>query len=305
MRKIIIFSLAVALVAAIWYLFIKEYDYQFRFKAKYGPATVYQEILNWENFAAADTLQNIKVLNKEPYSGLLQQVDLDNNNSLLMEWKFEYVNDSVTRVIVYTLDKENQFKNRFEILNPFKKSNHLAKLKENLSAFNQRLNARQDAYKITISDRATSPAFDCACITSKAALEMKANAMMATVKTIESYLMDNDLKLQGSPLLKVSQWDIDKNEIVFDFCFPIQFNNSLKDTGEIQLKHIKSSKSLFAVFNGNYRQSHLAWLDLYEKAHRENIEVDPFPLEIYFDNPMTGSESVEWRAEIYLPLALQ
>jgi len=305
MKKIISISLVVALIAAIWYLFIKEYDYQFRFKAKYGPATVYQEILNWENFTNTDDHKNIKVIEKEPYSGLVQQVDLDNKNSLLMEWEFEYINDSVTQVIVNILDKENQFKNRFEILNPFKNSSYLSKLKGDFSAFNKRLNDRQEAYKITMADTATSPAFDCACITSKVKVENKANAMMATVRTIESYLSDNDLKLQGSPLLKVTQWNIDKNEIIFDFCFPIKFNDSLKETGEIQLKHIEPSKSLFAVFNGNYRQSHLAWLDLYEKARRENIAVNPLPLEVYFDNPMTGVESAEWRADIYMPLALK
>ncbi len=305
MKKIISISLVVVLIATVWYLFIKEYDYQFRFKAKYGPATVYQEILNWENFTPADTMQNIKVIYKEPFSGILQQVDLDNKNSLLMEWEFEYVNDSVTQVVVSTLDKENKLKNRFEILNPFKKSRHFANLKERFSAFNEILNARQNAYKIRISDTAISPAFDCACITSKAKVYNKANAMVATVGTIESYLSDNDLKLQGSPMLKVTQWNIDENEIVFDFCFPIQFNNSLKETGEIQLKHIESSKSLFAVFNGNYRQSHLAWLDLYEKASREKIAINPLPLEVYFDNPMTGIEFTEWRADIYMPLSVQ
>ena len=305
MKKIISISLVVALIVAVWYLFVKEYDYQFRFKANYGPATVYQEILNWENFTPADTLANIKVINKEPYSGLLQEVDLDNKNSLLMEWEFEYINDSVTQVTVNTLDKENQFKNRLEILNPFKKSRHFAKLKEHFSAFNEMLNVRQNAYKITISDTVTSPSFDCACITSKTKVENKANAMMATIRTIEYYLSDNDLKLQGFPLLKVSQWDMDKNEIVFDFCFPIKSIDSLKETGEIRLMHIESSKSLFAVFNGNYRQSHFAWLDLYEKARRENIAVNPLPLEVYIDNPMMGAESAEWRADIYLPLALK
>tara|TARA_R100000935_G_scaffold58595_1_gene96429 strand:+ start:1941 stop:2858 length:918 start_codon:yes stop_codon:yes gene_type:complete len=305
MKKIISISLLVAMIAAIWYLFIKEYDYQFRFKAKYGPATVYQEILNWENFTQTEDHKNIKVISKEPFSGILQQVKLNNKNTLLIEWEFEYINDSVTQVLVNTLQKENKFKNRFEILNPFKKSSHLTKLKENFSAFNKMLNARQEAYKITISDTATSSALDCACITSKATVENKANAMVATVGTIESYLLDNDLKLQGSPLLKVTKWNIDKNEIVFDFCFPIHFNSSLKETGEIQLKHLQSTKSLFAVFNGNYRQSHLAWLDLYEKARRENIAINPLPLEIYFDNPMNGMESAEWRADIYMPLSVQ
>ena len=293
------------MLAAIWYLFIKEYDYQFRFQAKYGPATVYQEILNWENFTPADTLQNISVLNKDPYSEILQQVDLDDKNSFLMEWEFEYINDSVTQVKVNTLDKEHQYQNRLEILNPFKNSSYLAKLKKEFSAFNQVLNERQEAYKITMADSATSPAFDCACITSKAKVENKAIAMMSTVRTLESFLLDNDLKLQSSPLLKVRQWNVDKNEIVFDFCFPIQFNDSLKETGEIQLKHIESSKSLLAVYNGNYRQSHLAWLDLCEKAHRENIAINSLPLEVYIDNPMTGIESVGWRADIYMPLISQ
>lgn len=303
MRKIIFIGLALSLIAAIWYLFVKEYDYQFRFKAKYGPATVYQEILNWKNFTSEDTLQNIKVIDAKPYSGILQQVKLSNRDSLLMEWELEYLNDSVTQVFVHTLGGKNQFKNRLKILNPFKKSTYLATLKENISAFNKTLDARQKVYKITMADTATSPTFDCACITSQTTVENKAGAMMATVKIIETYLLENDLKLQGSPLLKVTQWNMNNHEIVFDFCFPIQFRDHLKETEEIQLKHIKSSKSLHAVFNGNYRQSHFAWLDLYEKARRENIAVNPLPLEVYFDNPMTGSESIDWRADIYLPLS--
>lgn len=197
MRKIIIISLVLAIIAAVYYIFIKEYDYQFRFKAKYGPATVYHEILNWENFTAADTLQNIEVIDKKPYSGLLQHVELNNKNSLLMQWEFEYLNDSVTQVIVHTLVKENQFRNRLEILNPFKKSSYLATLKKNLSAFNVRLDSIQNAYKITMADTATSPAFDCACITSKTSVDKKAITMMATVRTIEAFLLENDLKLQG------------------------------------------------------------------------------------------------------------
>ncbi len=303
MRKIISISLVLAIIATVYYIFVKQYDYQFRFKAKYGPATVYQEILDWENFTSTDTLQNIKVIDKEPYSGILQQVLLNNNNSLLMQWEFEYLNDSVTQVIVHTLDKKNQVRNRIEILNPFKKSDYLATLKENLSAFNVSLNTRQKAYKITMADTATSPPYNCACVTSKTSVTKKARAMMATIRTIEAYLLENELKLQGSPLLKVTHWDIEKNDIVFDFCFPIELRDKLKENEEIKLKHIKSSKSLHAVFNGNYRQSHLAWFDLYEKAQRENIVVDPLPLEVYFDNPMTGNESVGWRADIYLPLS--
>ena len=108
MKKIVLSIAGLAVLVAGWYLFVKEYDYQFRFKAKYGPATVYKEIMEWDEFHDADTSEMISVIRQEPFSELVQEVKLSNGNLLKMEWEFEYLNDSVTEVQVSVSEPARQ-----------------------------------------------------------------------------------------------------------------------------------------------------------------------------------------------------
>ncbi|MFZ0489248.1 MAG: hypothetical protein WAM00_03315 [Salegentibacter sp.] len=302
MKKIVLSIAGLAVLVAGWYLFVKEYDYQFRFNAKYGPATVYKEIMEWDEFHDADTSEMITVIQQEPFSELVQEVKLSNGNLLRMEWEFEYLNDSVTEVQVSVSEPARRLKNRLGILNPMSGSEYLNSLKSRFLQVNRELAVIQDTYKISPAGTAVSPALDCACITSESSVEGKARAMTATVTYLQDYLEENDLHLQGFPMLKVNKWDFQKNRISFDFCFPIKLRDDLQETRLIKLKHFDSSSSLFAIFRGNYRLSHFAWFDLYEKARRENRQITALPMEIYHDNPMMGSKEDMWRADVYLPL---
>lgn len=302
MKKIILVFLGLVFLGLGWFLFIKEFDHQFRFETKYGPGTAYQEILNVDKFKADDPNSNVRTLKKEPFKNLVQQVDLLNGNHLILDWNFDFVNDSVTQVTVHTLDEQNSFQNRLKILNPFGKNEKIAILKSTLSALNTKINAHQNYYKITLKDTASNPASKCACITSSTTIEKKAMAMMSTIDKLEDFVEHNELKLEGFPMLKVTYWDLETDEITFDFCFPITAKKDLVANGTIQLKRIESQESLEAVFNGNYRLSHLTWLDLIEKAQRENIAVENLPLEIYYTNPRMGGDAIEWKAVVFMPL---
>ncbi|MFO7719487.1 MAG: hypothetical protein R6W85_03500 [Gillisia sp.] len=302
MKKIILVFSGLVFIGLAWFLFIKKYDHQFRFETKYGPGTAYQEILNIDNFNADDPNSNVETLEKEPFKNIVQQVDFQNGNHLILDWNFDFVNDSVTRVTVNTLDKKNSFQNRLEILNPFDRSKKIKLLKSNLNAINTKINTHQNYYKITLEDTASNPASNCACITSSTTIEKKAMAMMGTIDKLEGFVENNELKLDGFPMLKVTSWDLETNEITFDFCFPISPKKDLTSVGTIQLKRIESKASLKAVFNGNYRLSHLTWLDLLEKAKRENIAVENLPLEIYYTNPRMGGEAIAWKATVFMPL---
>ena len=302
MKKITLVLLGLVIIGLGWFLFIKEFDHQFRFKTKYGSGAAYQEILDIDNFSANDPNSKVQILEKEPFKNIVQKVDLKNGNHLTLDWNFDFVNDSVTQVTVNTLDEKNSFQNRLEVLNPFAKSKKIAMLKSNLNAINTKINAHQNYYKITLEDTASNPASNCACITSSSTLEKKAMAMMGTIDKLEEFIENYKLELDGYPMLKVTSWNLETNQITFDFCFPITAKKSLASVGNIQLKRIESKESLKAVFNGNYRLSHLSWLDLLEKAKRENITVDNLPLEIFYTNPRMGGEAIEWKAAIFMPL---
>lgn len=302
MKNIILVFLGLLFIGIGWFLFIKKFDHQFRFETKYGPGTAYQEILDIDKFSAADPNSNVQILKKEPFKNILQQIDLKNGNHLILDWNFDFINDSTTQVTVNTLDEKESFQNRLELLNPFARSENIAMLKSDLNAINSKINAHQNYYRITLKDTASNPASHCACITSSSTVEKKAMAMMNTIDQLEKFIENYELELDGFPMLKVTSWNQETNEITFDFCFPIITKEGLTEVGNIQLKRIQPRESLKAVFNGNYRLSHLAWLDLIEKAKRENLAVENLPLEIFYTNPRMGGEAIEWKAAVFLPL---
>lgn len=302
MKKITVVFLGLLFIGLGWFLFIKEFDHQFRFTTKYGPGAGYQEILDIDQFRPEDPNSNVQILEKEPFKNIRQRVDLKNGNHLILDWNFDFVNDSVTQVTVNTLDKNNSFQNRLKTLNPFVRSENIALLKSDLNAINTKINAHQNYYRITLKDTASNPASNCACITSSSTMEKKAMAMMGTIDKLEGFIENHELELDGFPMLKVTFWNPETNQITFDFCFPIIPKKDIVAVGDIELKRIESKKSLKAVFNGNYRLSHLTWLDLLEKAKRENTPVDNFPLEIFYSNPRMGGDAIEWKAVVFMPL---
>ncbi len=302
MKKITLVFLILVIIGLSWFLFIKEFDHQFRFETKYGPGTAYKEILDIDKFSADDPNSNVQILEKEPFKNIIQKVDLKNGNHLILDWNFDFVNDSVTQVTVHTFDKKYSLQNRLEILNPFAKNDNIAKLKSDLNAINTKINAHQNYYKITLKETASNPASNCVCITSSSTVEKKAMAMMSTIDKLEDFIENYELQLDGFPMLKVTSWNLETNQITFDFCFPIATKDDLTAVGNIQFKPIEARESLKAVFNGNYRLSHLTWLDLLEKAKREDIEVENLPLEVFYSNPRMGGEAIEWKAAVFMPL---
>lgn len=302
MKKIIGALVAIIFIGIGWYLFIKEYDYQFNFNGKFGPSTVYQEILKLENFKVDDSLYAIETISTTPYENIKQRISISDKDNLILDWNFKYENDSVTGITVNSLHTQNLLKTRLKILNPFSESDYITEMKNNLQDLKKQLKAHQNLYRISLHETGKNPEQTCACITSTSRFDMKANSMMATINKLQEFVVKNDLELQGPPLLKVQHWDREKNKITFDFCFPIASSNNIEDTDSVKLKKIKSQESLKAVFNGNYRNSQLAWLELLEKAERENIAVEALPLEIFFNNPGMGGDELKWRSEIYLPL---
>lgn len=303
MKKILVFLLFIAMAALLWFVFIKKYDYEFQMQAKYGPGVVYREISQWKNFDPEKNIQ-INISDSVPYRQIVQKINSGSSREVEMLWEFEKENDSTTEVNVKVRSLKNSFSNRLDILNPFKSSVYVDSLKQRLLEFKKRLNERQDTYKIKIADSTvTSPTTECICHSSQnIPVKNKALEMLQTIEFLENYVKENDIKLSGSPLVKVTKWDREKDLINFDFCFPVNLVARLQETPNIQFKKIAPSSSLKAVFNGNYRNSHLAWFDLLEEASEKGFKTSGMPLEIFHDNPQSGTDAITWKAEIYLPV---
>lgn len=286
----------------IWYLFIKEYDYQFKFEANSGPAAVYQEIKNLDKFETNEYSKKIVTEKAIPFTLLVQRFD-SRDSSISLEWNFKYYNDSLTRIEVNTVDHNNKLRNRLEILNPFQQSEYVKVLAQKFGGIKQGLDAIQQTYFVRINEVSNSPDFNCLCVSSiNIPVEQKAIEMLESIEVIESYFVKYDLKLKEYPFLKVTNWNIAEETINFDFCFPVEIIKDLEESNSVKMKNYPGIRSLKATYFGNYRQSHLAWYELLEKSRRDNIEIEPKPLEIYFNNPRMGEDAIFWKAEIFMPI---
>ncbi len=304
MKKFLLFFLFVLLLGLVWYLFIKKYDYEFQMEAKYGPGTVFYEISDWKHFRENSNTNDIKITDQIPFQSLTQKVSSHKDANLEFFWEFEEKNDSVTQVSLNVRSSKNRISNRWGIINPFGKSTYIDTLKQRLLSFKEKLNQKQDTYRIKIAEKPVrSPDMTCVCHSSRdIKIEAKAPQMLRTISFLEEYVLQRDLKLTGYPFVKITRWDREAGLIDFDFCFPVNLAQDIRPTSTVDFREMKSFPALMAVFNGNYRNSHLAWFDLLNRAKEVDLETNELPLEIFFQNPRIGEDSSNWRAEIYLPI---
>lgn len=305
MKKIALIFLLLLLGVLTWFLFFKKYDYEFHMEAKYGPGVVFYEIGNWKNFTPKSVKEDIRIINTDSFNSITQLVDNGENDQVEFHWEFEKENDTTTELVLNVRSPINKISNRLAIINPFQKSIYIDTLKERIVAFKKRFNKKQETYALKLEDNLVeSPQMDCICHSSQnIPVTDKAMEMLGTIYLLEDYILQRDLKLTGNPFVKVTRWDREKDIIDFDFCFPVNLAQDIKPTSEINFRQLKSFPALRAIFNGNYRNSHLAWYELVEHAEQSGKVTNNLPLEIFFNNPKVESNAaIEWKAEIYLPV---
>lgn len=304
MKKIVLSLLLIILAGLVWYLFIKKYDYQFETTAKYGPGAVSYELSEWKSLNDQDKSGKIEVVDRDNFNSLTQRVELDSSKYLELNWELEKKNDSITAITLNVVSQKNKLGNRFDIVNPFQNSRYIDSLKGQVINFKKVLLQNQTRYRITPEkELADSPEMKCVCSSSKnIALTDKASEMMRTIAILENYILENRIDLNGYPFLKVTNWDIEKDLIDFNFCFPVSDISNLMETNTIRLKKYPSKKALKLIFNGNYRLSHVSWFDLFYLAGERGYEPDGWPMEVYHDNPKIDMNELQWIAEVYLPV---
>lgn len=304
MKKILLGLLFISLGALVWYLFLKKYDYEFHTTAKNTPGAVFSEISEWKKFTAPNSPDDIVILSREPFNNIIQKVRIDSTSFIEMNWDIEEVNDSVTALKVLVRSNRNELNNRWDIFNPFGSSTYIDTLKEKLTAFQYKLRNQKLSYKVKVEKGIVkSPEVECVCtFSSGIAVAGKAAEMVKRIDFLENYVLDRDLKLKGFPLVKITRWDRDQDVIDFDFCFPVTNTAGLDETQEVKIRSLNASPALKAVFNGNYRLSHIAWFDLLYRAEQRDLSTTGLPLEVFHNNPKTEEDPAGWKAEIYLPL---
>lgn len=295
MRKVIYGILFIVLGVLIWYFFIKPSDYTIRFETNANAGTINQSLKLWDQ--THDTVSKIK-----------QEGDLYHLSQKLRfgdsihhyHWKIEPITDSTSKVIVEVKDDDHSIMNKIQV--PFTENDFVKRSKKTVLNFMENLKDHTNKIKVTIIGEEEIPSKYLAYVPLKVTQFQKAGGMMENFSYLTNELYINGVQLDGPPMLEITRWDMEQDSLYFNFGQPIIRSERLPIGSDIQYKRIFSKRALKAEYNGNYITSDRAWYALLDYAKRNNIAVEPKPVEIFYNNPNTGGAELTWKAEIYLPI---
>jgi effector-binding domain-containing protein len=300
-RKKIIIGLSLLLAAfLIWYLLIKKADFIVSFNAKTSTGTVFQGIQVWSAKQWETKKEKYTIIDKKNFSFLQQEMKKDN---ITMEyiWNIQAENDSITSVSVGIKDAENSLYNR--ITAPFMNTNFKVAQVNKIKDFKEGLESHLKNFKVRIDGKGTSEEVYVAYIHLKSVMQEKAQTMIANDPIITGFLHDNNIKIIGMPYVEVVNWDLDKETLDFNYCFPINKNTKIINDEKIRFKTLSTIKGLEATYFGNFRMSDKAWLALMDYAQKHNYKLENKPLEHFLTNPFNGGDELAWETKIIIPFA--
>jgi effector-binding domain-containing protein len=278
----------------LWYFIIKPYDYLVTFKVKTSAGTINQTIKLWNT-----SIANLNPVKQENIANLSQQIEV-NDSIHNYKWSISSVNDSISKVNVYVTDKEHSFANRISI--PFGTTDFEKRIEYSVTDFIAKLKEHLKKIKVTVAGIDTTRSTYAAYISMKGLQIEKARGMMQNYSLLTSILSAENITMNGTPFVEITNWNTQNDSIAYNFCFPVIKSDSLPVDSRIQYKQYNGAKALKATYNGNYITSDRAWYALVDYAENNDIKIDKKPLEVFYSNPNFGGDVLKWKAEIYMPI---
>lgn len=295
MKKVIFGILIGLFILLLGYLFIYPYDYIIRFEAKTFPGPINQTIKFWHNEVG---VEGTEMVQEDLYH--LEQLVQVGDSVHRYSWSIDPITDSTSRVTVRIKDMDHSLKNK--LLVPFTHA-EVEKLGVSyVKDFAEQLNAHIDQFRVRIDGEAELPSTYYAYVNLNTSQKGKADGMMDNYIFITNVLADYQVTLNGPPMIIVNNWDRHKDSLDYDFCFPIIRSDRLPRHPKLKYKRLFPKRALKATYNGNYLTSDRAWYALMDYAGKNGIEVEPSPVEVFHNNPNAGGNSLNWKADIYLPI---
>ena len=289
---------AALITGGLWYFIGQDHHYQITFKTKQPPGVVFDHVRAWPIFGKA---QGLQVTNKDmkAFSALTQEL-LVNDSIIKVNWQFKRLNDSVTKVTSYYEDVAHPLKQKF--LAPFRRNDFVKRALNSTSSVAQQLIKKSENFRVqSISDTILPEKF-CAYVPVTVRSAQKAQGMMAQIATVMDYINTHELPLKGDPFITVTHWDQQNQVLQFDFCFPIDPSENYPQDPNVLFKKVPSQKYLMTTFKGNYRISQQGWFYLLDYAQNHDLELAPYPTEVYLNDPHSGGESLDWSSLILFPI---
>ena len=280
-------------VLTLWYL-MKPYDYTVEFKSKALVGTINQTLKLWNT-----TLDQNTPVQQNEMGDLVQNLKFDGTD-YEFHWQLSKIGDSTTQVHIGIKNSHNSLKNKINIL--FNKAEYEKKVKGKVSDFMLVLSTHLQRFKVKIEGEATFPTLYCAYIPVKTKQFLKAKGMMENYGLLSTFLVENNVELNGKPIVEVTSWDSKTDSISYNFCYPIIKKDTLPNHPKIKYKEIKGGRAIKARYNGNYITSDRAWYALIDYAEKNKIQLKHTPIEVFNNNPNMGGDELSWEAEIYMPI---
>ncbi|NND10305.1 MAG: GyrI-like domain-containing protein [Flavobacteriaceae bacterium] len=300
MKSILRFVGILLVALGVWYFFIKDYNYRVTFTSKQSRSIVFDHLVNWhDGRPASDSI--VSLVKKQPFHHVVQDYSFG-DSIFQIEWKLKMLDPNTTKVIAQVKDEQNSLSQNLNVL--FTNNHFKQKSISTVEKFGKGLLKNAENYRLSEVRDSIIPAQKCAFISVKCKTQEKASAMLKNIFYVMNYIKGNDeVELNGNPFLEVTQWDVEKDSIAFDFCFPINEMESYPELpSNVSIKKTEERKALKTIFNGNYRISDRAWYQLRDYADYNNIAVTNLPTEIFFNDPHEGTNSLEWVAEVFMPI---
>lgn len=299
-NRISIVLVTVISLLLVWYLLIKKSDYSISFKVKTATGTVFQGIQDWSTARAKNENEVYEILEKRKFD-LIKQDMKSAAGHFEYTWIIDAINDSVTAVNVDIKDYNNSIYNR--ITAPFINTNFRAEQIRKITEFKNGLNDHLKNFKISIEGAGSSTKTYVAYLNLNCVMQEKAQTMIANDAIITGFLQSNKIKIVGRPYVEIVNWDLEKEILNFNYCFPVEKQVNEIDDINVKFKTINAVKGLTATYYGNFRTSDRAWFALLDYAKRQGYKLDKRPLEHFLANPFNGGNELEWETKIIIPFA--
>ncbi|WP_289037199.1 GyrI-like domain-containing protein [uncultured Zobellia sp.] len=294
LRKILLGAGLILLTALVWYLFLKPEDYLATLKIKANPGTINQTIKLWES-----TLEDSRIIDQHQLNTFEHQITI-NDSTFNYKWTIEKIDDSLSLTQAHITNVNHSLKSKLLML--FTDTDFEKRSKKTIFQFHEKIQEHLDNFKVTIIGKEVLSNAFCAYIPLESTQFEKASKMMSNYRLLDRFALNPNAQTDGLPFIEVTKWNIEKDSITYNFCYPIKKTDSLPEHKIIKYKEFKGGNSLKAVYNGNYITSDRAWYSLLNEAEKLGIKTTGTPVEVFFTNPNMGSNELEWVAEIYLPI---
>ena len=282
------------IIIGVAYQWLKPNDYLATMEIKTIPSIFGATLSTY-----SQTLENsdMEALKNDRF----KQIMRSNDSVFIYDYSIERVNDSISKATVRIDLESSSLLLRLKIL--LQDTDFEKRVRSTLFDFNGKLKEHLESFRVKIDGYAEIEDQYCACVSLETDQLQKAQGMMKNYSLLGQFLLQNKLQPVGEPFVQITHWDREKNLIKYDFCYPLDSDTQMIPHELISFKTRKKFKALKAVYNGNYISSDRAWYYLLDHAGKHEITLLEQPLEIFYNNPNMGGNSLDWKAEVFMPLA--